>query len=208
MKNDMRGVTDIFISKEKLALFWFSVACACLAGTGWYVYDVAVASRGSMLYVPIEKSYVYLDRSMQQQDLDEVVDYHARLSLETFLNRGPKGALTSGRLTLLFDGLGMEQAFNDLHESYYDFNLRKMHQVMEVGQVRVQHFPNGDAETLAQGQLVRVSIDPVSKEAVNQSFNVTARQTWSRNQNLRDSRRFPFVCTSIEYSISPFSSSE
>ncbi len=204
----MKGVADIFISKEKLALFWFMVACGCLAITGWYVYDVAVASRGSMLYVPIEKSFVYLDRSMQQQDLDEVVDYHARLALETFLNRGPKGPLTAERLALLFAGLGMEQVVKDVQETRYDFRTRSMHQVMEVGQVRVQHFPNGDAETVAQGQLVRVSVDPDSQENVIQSFSVTARLNWQRNQNLRDSRRFPFVCVNIEHSISPTSSSE
>jgi len=204
----MKGVADIFISKEKLALFWFLVACGCLAVTGWYVYDVAVASRGSMLYVPIEKSYVYLDRSMQQQDLDEVVDYHARLSLETFLNRGPRGALTAERLSLLFTGAGMAEVAKDLQDSYYDYNTRKIHQVMEVGQVRVQHFPNGEAETVAQGQIVRVSIDPTTNEAINQSFIVMARQTWERNQNLRDSRRFPFVCRHIEYSITPTSNSE
>lgn len=204
----MKGVTDIFISKEKLALFWFMVACGCLAVTGWYVYDVAVTSRGSMLYVPIERSYVYLDRSLQQQELDEVVDYHARLSLETLLNRGRNGPTTPRRLGLLFAGTGMEQAVKDVQDSRYDFRARDIHQVLEVGQIRVQHFPTGEAETLAQGQLVRVSIDPASHEAINQSFTVTARQSWSRNQNLRDSRRFPFVCTNIEYTITPNSSTE
>ncbi len=204
----MKGVVDIFISKEKLAFFWFAAACACLAVTAWYVYDVAVTSRGSMLYVPIEGSHIYLDRSLQQQDLDEVVDYHARLAMETFLNRGPKGPLTAERLSLLFTGNGMAQVVKDVQDSRYDYRARSIHQVMEVGQVRVQHFPNGDAETVAQGQIVRVSVDPTSKEAITQSFAVTARLNWERNQNLRDSRRFPFVCNNIEYSISPISSSE
>ncbi|WP_395747863.1 hypothetical protein [Prosthecobacter sp.] len=204
----MKGVVDIFISKEKLAFFWFVAACACLGVTGWYTYDVAVTSRGSMLYVPIEKSFVYLDRSMQQEELDEVVDYHARLSLETLLNRGSNGPTTPERLSRLFAGAGMDQAVKDVQESRYDFHIRKIHQVLVLGQIRVQHFPTGEAETLAQGQLVRVSIDPASNEAITQSFVVTARQSWGRNQNLRDSRRFPFVCTNIEYSIRPLSSSE
>jgi hypothetical protein len=207
-KNDMKGVVDIFISKEKLAFFWFLAACACLGVTGWYVYDVAVNSRGSMLYVPIEKSFVYLDRSLQQQELDEVVDYHARLSLETLLNRGRNGPTTAGRISLLFTGAGMDEAVKDVQDSRYDFRARNIHQVLEVGQIQVQHFPTGEAETVAQGQLVRVSIDPTSNEAVIQSFVVTARQNWARNQNLRDSRRFPFVCTHIEYNIRPISSSD
>lgn len=204
----MRGVVDIFISKEKLAFFWFSAACVCLALTAWYVYDVAITSRGSMLYVPIEGSHVYVDRTMQDLDLDELVDYHTRLALETFLNRGPRGPLTMERLPFLFAGKGMEQVRKEIQDTKYDFHSRQMHQIMEVGQVRVQHFPNGDAETVTQGQIIRVSLDPASKEVVNQSFSVTARLNWERNQNLRDSRRFPFVCNNIEYSLSPYSSSE
>jgi len=204
----MKGVTDIFISKEKLAIFWFLVTCSCLAGTAWYLHDVAVNSLGSMLYVPIEKSPFYLDRTLQQQELDEVVDHHTRLALETYLNRGPKGPLTAERLSLLFTGPAMDQVVLDVKDSRYDFRTRSIHQLMEVGPVQVQHYPDGTAETVAQGQLVRVSVDPISKEGVTESFSVSARMNWGRNQNLRDSRRFPFVCTSIDYTLTLISSSE
>ncbi|MGV3660963.1 MAG: hypothetical protein ACO1TE_12310 [Prosthecobacter sp.] len=204
----MKGVADIFISKEKLAQFWFLVACACLAGTAWYLYDLAVTSRGSMLYVPVEKTFVYLDRSLKQQELDELVDYHARLAMETFLNRGPRGPLTMERLPLLFSEDGKEQAFKDIQDTGYDFRERHVHQLMEVAQVQIQHFPNGAALTLVKGQLVRVSQDPTTKEGMTQSFQVTADLTWIRNPSLRDARRFPFICNSIEYTLKPFSSSE
>jgi len=204
----MKGVTDIFISKEKLALFWFLVACGCLAGTAWYLYDVAVVSRGSMLYVPVKDSPVYLDRTLKQQDLDELVDYHARLALETYLNRGPKGPLTTERIVLLFSGEGLQQVIKNVQDARYDFRLRQIHQLMEVGRVQVQHFPDGSAFTLAEGQLVRVSVDPTLKESITQSFLVTAEMRWGRNANLRDSRRFPFVCTAIEYDLKATSSSE
>ena len=204
----MKGVTDIFISKEKLAVFWFLISCACLVGTGWYVHEAAVASRGSMLYVPIEKSDFYLDSTLKDQDLNEVVDYHTRHALETFLNRGPKGPLTAERLSLLFAGNGIEQVVQDVKDTRYDFRSRNIHQLMEVGPVRVEHSPDGTAETVASGQLIRVSVDPTTKEGLTQSFSVMARMNWGRNQNLRDGRRFPFVCTGIEYSISEVSSSE
>lgn len=204
----MKGVTDIFISKEKLAMFWFLAACACLAGTGWYLYDLALASRGSMLYVPVEKSFVYLDRSMQQQELDDLVDYHARLALETYLNRGSNGPMTPQRITLLFAEAGLEQVLKDVRENSYDFRTRKIHQVMQVGQVQVQHFPDGSAFTIADGQLIRVSVDPSTQELVTQSFLVSADLTWKRNPSLRDSRRFPFVCTAVTYTLKAFSSSE
>lgn len=204
----MKGVTDIFISKEKLAVFWFMVASGCVAGMAWYLYDLALESRGNMLYVPIEKSFVYLDRSLEQQNLNEVVDYHVRLALETFLNRGPKGPLTTERISMLFAGNGLQQAIKDVQDARYDFRARQIHQLMEVGQVQVQHFPDGTVVTVAEGQLIRVSVDPASKEAITQSFQVAADMTFARNPSLRDSRRFPFVCTEVSYTLRGISSTE
>lgn len=204
----MKGVTDIFISKEKLALFWFSLACLFLAITGWHTYNVAVSSRGSMLYVPIEKSEFYLDRSLDQHELDDVINYHTRLALETYLNRGPNGMLNTDRKELLFSGLALEQVGLDLRDNAYDFEKRRIHQMVEVGGVNVEYSLDGSAETVATGQIIRVSVDPTTNEAVTQSIAVSARMEWIRNPNLRDSRRFPFVCTNVDYRLSNISSSE
>lgn len=201
----MKGVTDIFISKEKLAVFWFMVACACLAGTAWYLHDLAITSRGNMLYVPIEKSSVYLDRSLDQQELNELVDFHARLATETYLNRGPMGFLTPARIPYLFIDKGLEQATQEERDTLYDFKTRKIHQMVEVGEVQLQHFPDGTARTIINGQLVRVSTDPLTKETLTQSFQVMADMTWARNPSLRDARRFPYVCTAVDYDLLGFS---
>jgi hypothetical protein len=212
----MKGVTDIFISKEKLAVAWFLIACGCLAGTAWYVYRVAATSRGSMLYVPVENSYVTLDRTDKSLDqTEELIDHHARLALETFLNRGPRGPLTKERLGFLFGGEGLEDVRQDLRETLYDFDARDIHQLMEVGRVRVQLYVDDAASfskevafTLAEGQIVRVSQDPESKSTIIQSFQVTAEMKWKRNPSLRDGRRFPYICTSIAYKLTTTSSGE
>lgn len=200
----MKGVTDIFISKEKLAVFWFMVACACLAGMAWYLYETALASRGNMLYVPVEKAFVYLDRSLDQQELNELVDFHARLSLETLLNRGSRGFLTPERIPYLFIDKGLEDALQDERDTLYDFKTRKVHQLMEVGEVKLQHFPDGTARTIVSGQLIRISVDPLTKEPLTQSLQVIADMSWVRNPSLRDSRRFPFVCNAVTYDLGTF----
>lgn len=189
-------------------MFWFLVACACLAGTAWYLYGVAALSRGSMLYVPVEKTHVYLDRSLKPQELNELVDFHTRLTLESFLNRGPKGPLNPERITLLFTGKGLEQALADRRETAYDFKVRNIHQLMEVGRVNVQHFSDGTAFTIVEGQIVRISTDPTTKESIIQSFQVSAELNWARNPSMRDARRFPFVCTEISYKLNATSSTE
>lgn len=204
----MKGVTDIFISKQKLAIFWFLVALGCIVGTAWHLYGVAIEGRSRMLYVPIEDADVYLDRNLTRQDLDEIVDYQTRLTLETFLNRGPKGPVTPARLGYLFSPSGYEQAVLDIKDNSYDFRTRQIHQMLELGEVSALHNPDGSATTRAAGQLIRVSIDPTEKQAITQAFTFIANMRWERNKNLRDKKRFLFVCTDLQYVIKEISSSE
>jgi hypothetical protein len=80
----MKGVTDIFISKQKLAIFWFLVALGCIVGTAWHLYGVAIEGRSRMLYVPIELADVYIDSELTSEELDDMVDFQTRLTLENF----------------------------------------------------------------------------------------------------------------------------
>ena len=203
----MKGVTDIFISKDKLAIFWFLVAVGCIVGTAWHLYGVAIEGRSRMLYVPIEQADVYIDSALSTQELDDMVDFQTRLTLETFLNRGPKGPVTAERLGLLFTETGYEQAVVDIKDNSYDFRTRQIHQLLELGEVSALHYPDGSATTRAGGQLIRVSIDPVEQQAVTQAFSFTAIIEWERNRNLRDKKRFLFACKDIQYSLKEISSS-
>jgi hypothetical protein len=203
----MKGVTDIFISKQKLAIFWFLVALGCIVGTAWYLYGVAIEGRSRMLYVPIELADVYIDSELSSQELDDMVDFQTRLTLETFLNRGPKGPVTPERLVFLFSPGGLEQAVVDIKDNGYEFRTRQIHQMLELGEVSALHYPDGTATTRAGGQLIRVSIDPVEKQALTQAFTFNAILEWERNRNLRDKKRFLFVCKDIQYTLKEISSS-
>jgi len=203
----MKGVTDIFISKQKLAIFWFLVSLGCIVGTAWYLYGVAIEGRSRMLYVPIEQADVYIDTELTSQGLDDMVDFQTRLTLETFLNRGPKGPVTAERIGFLFNPAGHEQALRDIKDNSYDFRTRQIHQMLEIGAVSALHYPDGSATTRAGGQLIRVSIDPTDKQAITQAFSFNAIMQWERNKNLRDKKRFLFVCKDIQYDIKEISSS-
>ena len=202
----MKGVTDIFISKEKLAIFWFLVAVGTITYTGWHLNDLAISSRGSILYVPTQDAYVYIDSYAQDQEslsdqLHELVDFHSRLTLESYLNRGPKGPLTPERLSLIFSPEGFTQCMENIKATSYDFKNQQSHQMVEVGKVDIKLNTDGTAYSIGNGQVVRVSIDPTTKELITQSFLVNAEMYWARNPNLRHSRRFPYVCTSITYDL-------
>lgn len=198
----------MFIAKDKLAIFWFLVSCGCIIATGWYLHGLAIEGRGRMLYVPIERHDVYLDRDRKPEDLNEVVDFHTRLTMETVLNCGPRGPVNAERIGRLFVDNGLDQVLLDIQDNRYDFRSRQIHQMVELGQVNVVHSPDGSAVTSTQGQLIRVSVDPTLKETVVQSFTVDATLRWRRNANLRDNKRFMFVCYDISYSLKQTSSSE
>ncbi|MES2736123.1 MAG: hypothetical protein V4672_07375 [Verrucomicrobiota bacterium] len=205
----MKGVTDMFIAKDKLAIFWFLVSCGCIIGTGWYLHGQALLGRGRMLFVPIEQHDVFMARDMKPQDLNEAADFHTRLLMETLLNRGPKGPVNNDRLEQLLIGNGLDQARLDIRDNSFDFDKRKIHQMLELGRVDIVHNPDdGSAITSTEGQLIRVSFDPTLKETVVQSFLVSATMQWQRNPSLRANKRFMFVCSDITYSLEEFSSSE
>lgn len=204
----MKGVTDIFISKQKLAIFWFLVAVGCLVGTAYHLYGVAIEGRSRMLYVPIEQADVYIDSTLSKQELDDLVDFQTRLTMETFLNRGPKGVVTPGRLGFLFTEAGFEQAAQDIKDSSYDFRTRQIHQMVELGEVSILHKSDGGASSRVSGQIIRVSIDPVEAETVTQVYSIIANLEWDRNRNLRDKKRFAYVCRDLQYSAKEISSSE
>jgi len=207
----MKGVADIFISKEKLAVFWFLVAVGCITVTGWYLYGLAITSRGSILYVPTQDAFVHLDRFSQDQQsleeqLTELVDYHTRLVMDTFLNRGPKGPVNPERLSVLFSESGLAMAMAEIQDRKYDFKNQQIHQMVELGQVSIVHLPDGGAVSVPSGQLVRVSTDPTTKEIVTKGFLLReVKLQWTRNPNLRMSRRFPYLCSAIEYQLEEMS---
>ncbi len=204
----MKGVTEIFISKEKLAIFWFLVSVGCLGATGWHLHNLADATRGSILYVPIDQSYFYLDRSQSTESLNQLLDYHARHALETYLNRGPRGPLNAERLTLLFNEKGMKDVLADVQETRFDFKNLEIHQMVEIGEVQMEIDNDLSAVTVLQGQLIRVSVDPESKEPITQSFTFQAEMHWERNPNLRYARRFAWVCNKVTYLLKEISSTE
>lgn len=204
----MKGVTEIFISKEKLAIFWFMASVACLGATGWHLHNLADSSRGSILYVPIDKSYFYLDRSQSTETMNQVLDYHARHALETYLNRGPRGPLNAERLGLLFYEQGLEDVKADIQETRFDFKNLEIHQMAEIGEVKMEIDNNLSAVTVLNGQVIRVSVEPVTKEPVTQSFTFQAEMHWERNPNLAYARRFAWVCNKVTYLLKEISSSE
>ena len=107
----------------------------------------------------------------------------------------------------LFSPGGLEQAVVDIKDNGYEFRTRQIHQMLELGEVSALHYPDGTATTRAGGQLIRVSIDPVEKQALTQAFTFNAILEWERNRNLRDKKRFLFVCKDIQYTLKEISSS-
>lgn len=204
----MKGVSDLFISKEKLAFFWFFVCVAILAGTAWYVNDIAGDGKSRMLYVMVNRPDVmYLDRDLQPETATDLFDSQTRLALETMLNRTPKGPATQKRVGKIFAGAAMQWLMSDLAENREEFSSRQYHQMAEVGSVRVFLGEDGGAIAVASGQVIRVGVDPVQQKVINQVFNLGARLVWEPNTNLRDNKLYPHTCKEVAYTLTLVSES-
>ena len=204
----MKGVSDFFISKDKLAYFWFLVACACVASTAWYVNSIAADGDSRMLYVIMnDQNVMYLDQNLSTEGPKDLFDSQARLALETLLNRGPSGPLNPKRVPKLFTDTALEWVMNDVREQRVDFSSHQFHQMVEVGEIQVLLGEDGGAITVAMGQLIRVGVDQVESRVINEVYSVNARLVWEPNVNMRDSKLFPFVCREAKYALSLISES-
>lgn len=205
----MKGVSDFFISKDKLAYFWFLVSCAIIAGTAWYANDVAGTSKAQMLYVVMNSPEVrYLDKDLSVDEAKDLFNAQARLAVETLLNRGPSGPLNMQRLRKLY-GEGALQGFimPDLAENREAFFSKQFHQMAEVDSVEVFLGEDGGAITVATGQLIRVGVDQVEAKVINQVHSFKVRLVFESNPNMRDSRMVPFVVKEVSYVLSLVSES-
>jgi hypothetical protein len=196
----MRGISDIFISKDKVAMFWFIVTCATLAGTAWYLKSLADEGRTRMLYVPMTREGVIeIDPAMDEDTTNELLDYQTRIALETLLNRGPSGPVNSSRISKIFIDGALEWVMKDIQASLFDFRDKQRRQMVELGASDVRISDDGSATVSITGQVVSVSVDPLEQRIVNQVHTVTATVSWVKNKHLRDSKLFPYVSEKVVY---------
>lgn len=196
----MRGISDIFISKDKVSMFWFLVTIGTLVGSAWYLKSMADEGRSRMLYVPMSRtSVIEIDPMMDEDTTIELLDYQTRMALETLLNRGPAGPVNPSRLSKIFTGPALDWVLQDIQGSLFDFRDRQRRQMVELGKSEVRISDDGSATVSITGQVVSVSVDPLEQRVVNQVHTLTATINWVRNQHLRDSRLFPYVSDKVVY---------
>lgn len=196
----MRGISDIFISKDKVSMFWFLVTIGTLVGSAWYLKSMADEGRSRMLYVPMSRtSVIEIDPMMDEDTTIELIDYQTRMALETLLNRGPAGPVNPSRISKIFTGPALDWVLQDIQGSLFDFRDRQRRQMVELGKSEVRISDDGSATVSITGQVVSVSVDPLEQRVVNQVHTLTATINWVRNQHLRDSRLFPYVSDKVVY---------
>lgn len=196
----MKGVSDIFISKDKVAIFWFLVCVGILGFTGWYSLSLIQQARGDLVYlITNHEKTVYVDRSLDDDTQEELIDFQTRLALETVFNRGPSGPLALVRVSKLLTGQAREILQKDLSSNKFDFANYQFRQLCEIWSVTLYRRPNGDLYTSAKGQLVRVGVDPANNEVINQVYTFDAELDWQPNTSIRDKKMFPYVCHKLAY---------
>ncbi|MCP5541204.1 MAG: hypothetical protein H7A53_12250 [Akkermansiaceae bacterium] len=196
----MKGVVDLFVSKDKIAVFWFLVACLSVVGSGWYLRKTIADVRAEPHFVIMDGAGVYY--LAPTADFEDAVELHAaqtRLAMESLLNRGPNGPDSPNRIKKIFTDTAIEYIENEYQKEAKTFRDQKIHQKVEVGSTEVLKTVGEGAITSAEGQVIRVGV--FDGKAFNEVYDVSARFAWALNRDMRFNGRYPTVCTQMKYEL-------
>ena len=71
----MKGVVDLFIAKDKIAVFWFLVTCGVIVGAAWYLDKSIKEVHSKPQFVIMDSAGVYY--LAPTVDFENAVELHA-----------------------------------------------------------------------------------------------------------------------------------
>jgi len=202
----MKGVVDLFIAKDKIAVFWFLVTCGVIVGAAWYLDKSIKEVHSKPQFVIMDSAGVYY--LAPTVDFENAVELHAaqtRLAMETLFNRGPNGLDSPKRLPKLFAPKAIEFIAEEMKGEGATFRNQKIHQKVEVEKTEVLKTVGEGALTSATGQIIRVGV--FKGKTFNEVYDVTARFAWMLNKDMRNNGQFPTVSVQLKYDLVKRSSS-
>ncbi|RBP48147.1 hypothetical protein DES53_101947 [Roseimicrobium gellanilyticum] len=199
----MKSVVDLFVVKDRTAIFWFTVACVSIVCSAIFVQRVITAVQVKPQYVIMDStgSY-YLAPSVEFEKALELHAAQTRLAMETLYTRGPEMLTFESRLKKLFTQEANTQIRKDLlNPDEKPFREQQIHQSIQIEQAGVYKNlidPRGQAVTFAKGKLTReITFKGQSKTEV---LDVEVYFWWRINTRMADNGLFPTVCTKFKAS--------
>ncbi|MCB1226027.1 MAG: hypothetical protein KDK99_09485 [Verrucomicrobiales bacterium] len=196
----MKSVVDLFIAKDRTALFWFTLACASILLSAIYVRTIVTHVSTKPVYVIMDANGIYY--FAPSTDIDQAVPLHeaqTRLAMQTIYERGPKSLVFGDRVKTLFFDQGVDLVGEEYRRDARKFAEEEIEQSVEITDVKIIIAdPSGGSLTEAAGVLTRKSrFEGRSKV---ERFQVKNRFVWRLNKNMGGNSLPPTVCVNLRLS--------
>jgi hypothetical protein len=197
----MKSVVDLFLVKDRTAVFWFTMACVSIVCCAIFVQRIVMAVSVKPQYVIMDAAGTYyLAPSVEFERATAMHEAQSRLALETLYTRDVDVLRYQERALKLFNAEGMRQIDADfLKPDQNPFKEQKVVQTVDVDEASIYQIdPRGVALTLAKGRLTRKS--EFQGQAKTETFDVKAYFFWRINTTMAVNGAFPTVCYKIQAS--------
>lgn len=193
----MKNVVDLFVAKDRTALFWFILACASMLLSAIYARSIISAVRTKPQYVIMDGAGIYyLAPSVEFAQANDLHLAQARMAMETLYTRTPDSLPLGNRLTKMFTKKARDLVKAELAKEAKKFESQKIHQSVEVTEVTIGKLdPNGFIETRVAAKLTREGTFD-GKEQTKQ-YSVKAAFGWVLNTSMASNGGYPTVCTLV-----------
>ncbi len=193
---------DLFIHKDKVALFWFFVALIVTAGFWWERQRLVKSLMAKPQFFVMDANHTYyLPSAMDFGSAKEVHAAQTRLAMEAIFNRTAKGPDSLERLKRILGRDAYHKANKAIDHEADEFSDKQIHQKVELGPIQVLQVRDDSVLTGVEGQLIRSGV--FRGKAFTEALLVKAQFKFILNPDMTANGRFPTVAIAFDFTTEP-----
>ena len=193
---------DLFIHKDKVALFWFLIALIVSVGFWWERQRLVKSLMAKPQFFVMDANHTYyLPAAMDFGSAKEIHAAQTRLAMEALFNRSPSGTDSPERLRRILGKDAYQKAKNAIAGEAEEFEDKKIHQKVELGPIQVLQVRDESVLTGVEGQLVRSGV--FRGKAFTEALDVKAQFKFILNPDMTTNGRFPTVAIAFDFTTNP-----
>ena len=193
---------DLFIHKDKVALFWFFIAVLVTAGFWWERQRLVKSHATKPQFFVMDANHTYyLPAAMDFESAKEIHAAQTRLAMEALFNRSPGGPDTPERLKRILGRDAFQKANKAIKHEEDEFEDKQIHQKVEIGPIQVLQVRDHTVLTGVEGQLIRSGV--FRGKPFTEVLPVSAQFKFALNPDMTTNGRFPTVAIAFDFNISP-----
>ncbi len=193
---------DLFIHKDKVAIFWFSFALIVSLGFWWERQRLVKSLMTKPQFFVMDANHTYyLPSSMDFGSAKEVHAAQTRLAMEALFNRSPSGPDSPERLRRILGKDAYQTAKKAMAHEADEFTDKQIHQKVELGPIQVLQVRDDSVLTGVEGQLIRTGI--FRGKPFTEVLHVKAQFKFILNPDMTANGRFPTVAIAFDFNTTP-----